>query len=249
MEALGNDVFGGEFRVTRLGRHLYTVHAWLDRFGSWRRDLEKRIDAGQDVTVDLEIGARLVEGRRGPRRRRGSRGARGRARAARRSGRRRRSRARTVARGADAPGRRARLRGRAARAARGQGRPRARALLAWYELFPRSASDSLARHGTFADVEERLPYVAAMGFDVLYLPPIHPIGRTHRKGPNNAAEASDGRRSAARGRSARPRAATRRSIPQLGTLRRLRPPRRGGARPHGIEIALDIAFQCSPDHP
>ena len=60
MEALGNDVFGGEFRVTRLGRHLYTVHAWLDRFGSWRRDLEKRIDAGQDVTVDLEIGARLV---------------------------------------------------------------------------------------------------------------------------------------------------------------------------------------------
>ena len=61
MEALGNDVFAGAFRVSRLGRHLYTVHAWIDRFGSWRRDLDKRIEAGQDITVDLEIGRRLVE--------------------------------------------------------------------------------------------------------------------------------------------------------------------------------------------
>ena len=60
LEALGNDVYGGEFSVTRLGTHLYTVRAWLDRFGSWRRDLQKRIEAGQDIAVDLEIGARLV---------------------------------------------------------------------------------------------------------------------------------------------------------------------------------------------
>ena len=77
MAALGNDVFAGEFRVTRLGRHLYTVHAWIDRFGSWSRDLAKRLDAGQDVTVDLEIGRRLVQAaaggptRAGPRRARG----------------------------------------------------------------------------------------------------------------------------------------------------------------------------------
>jgi starch synthase (maltosyl-transferring) len=61
MAALGNDVYAAEFRVARLGRHLYTVQAWLDRFGSWRRDLAKRIDAGQEIGVDLEIGRRLVE--------------------------------------------------------------------------------------------------------------------------------------------------------------------------------------------
>ena len=98
---------------------------------------------------------------------------------------------------------------------------------AWYELFPRSASDSLARHGTFADVERRLPYVASMGFDVLYLPPIHPIGRSHRKGPNNAA-------GVARRRSRQPLGDRRgggrshRDPPRARHARRLRPPRRGG---------------------
>jgi len=124
--------------------------------------------------------------------------------------------------------------------------PSARAS-AWYEMFARSASPDPSRHGTLADVEARLPYVASLGFDVLYLPPIHPIGRSHRKGRNNALVAGpddpgspwaigsdDGGHTAIH--------------PELGTLAdfdRLV----AAARRHGIDIALDLALQCSPDHP
>src|SRR5262249_51889385 len=118
---------------------------------------------------------------------------------------------------------------------------------AWYELFPRSTAAEPGRHGTFADLEKRLPYVAGMGFDVLYLPPVHPIGRAFRKAPNNpppagpAAPASPGAIGAAEGGHAA-------VPPALGTLEdfdRLL----AAAASHGIELALDIAYQCSPDHP
>jgi starch synthase (maltosyl-transferring) len=118
---------------------------------------------------------------------------------------------------------------------------------AWYELFPRSAAPEPGRHGTFRDVEALLAEVAGMGFDVLYLPPIHPIGRTHRKGPNNrpqAAAGDPGSPWAIGGAEGGHKAVH----PQLGTLddfRRLA--RRAGE--HGLELALDIAFQASPDHP
>jgi starch synthase (maltosyl-transferring) len=114
-------------------------------------------------------------------------------------------------------------------------------------MFPRSASPEAGRHGTFRDVEARLPYVASMGFDVLYLPPIHPIGSAFRKGPNNtltpgpgdpgspwAIGAAEGGHTAIH--------------PQLGAIEdfdRLV----AAARTHGLEVALDVAFQCSPDHP
>src|SRR2546426_770590 len=202
MEALGNDRWRASFTVEEQGRYLYTVRGWIDRFGSWTRDLRKRIDAGQDVTVDLAIGAELVEA------------------AAKRAA------------GPDAQallGWAERLRApggpggtdpevafdedlAALMAAHPDtslagayprelavvvDRPRAR-FGAWYEMFPRSAAlgredpegGEARRHGTFADVEARLPYVAGMGFDVLYLPPIHPIGTSHRKGPNNTLTAS-----------------------------------------------------------
>jgi starch synthase (maltosyl-transferring) len=117
----------------------------------------------------------------------------------------------------------------------------------WYELFPRSAGSRPGEHGTFRDVEARLPYVASMGFDVLYLPPIHPIGLTERKGPNNrtgGTKDDHGSPWAIGGA-----AGGHKSIhPQLGTLddfRRLV----AKAKEHGIELALDIAFQASPDHP
>jgi starch synthase (maltosyl-transferring) len=118
---------------------------------------------------------------------------------------------------------------------------------AWYEMFPRSASEQSGRHGTFRDVEKRLPYVARMGFDVLYLPPIHPVGRIHRKGRNNSphAEPNDpGSPWAIGSREGGHKAVH----PELGTLddfRRLV----AAAKQHGIEVALDIAFQCAPDHP
>jgi starch synthase (maltosyl-transferring) len=133
---------------------------------------------------------------------------------------------------------------------------------AWYELFPRSASPVPGQHGTFSDVERQLPEIAAMGFDILYLPPIHPIGRAFRKGPNNTVTAPPdapgspwaiGDTSAVAcaplGADAAGDCGGHKSIhPQLGTFadfdRLVR-----SAKSRGVEIALDIAFQCSPDHP
>src|ERR1041384_3744000 len=125
-------------------------------------------------------------------------------------------------------------------------RPRAR-FSSWYEMFPRSASNEPGRQGTFADVEARLPYVARMGFDVLYLPPIHPIGRTYRKGANNDPNGTPG--SVGSPWAIGSEEGGHRSIhPDLGTLddfTRLL----GTAQQYGLELALDLAFQCSPDHP
>jgi starch synthase (maltosyl-transferring) len=113
-------------------------------------------------------------------------------------------------------------------------------------MFPRSAGPA-ARHGTLRDVIERLPYVAEMGFDVLYLPPIHPIGHAYRKGPNNALEAGQGDVGspwAIGGTEGGHKAVH----PELGTLEDLRTLVKK-ARTMGIEVALDVAFQASPDHP
>jgi starch synthase (maltosyl-transferring) len=133
---------------------------------------------------------------------------------------------------------------------------------AWYELFPRSTSSVLGKHGTFADVERQLPEIAGMGFDILYLPPIHPIGQAFRKGKENTTtpEPGDvGSPWAIGDRSVAPDASDPTRIkeddgghksihPELGTyadFERLV----AATRAHGMEIALDIAFQCSPDHP
>jgi starch synthase (maltosyl-transferring) len=117
----------------------------------------------------------------------------------------------------------------------------------WYELFPRSTAATAGAHGTFRDVEARLPYIAAMHFDVLYLPPIHPIGRSFRKGRNNSehAERGDPGSPWAIGNEAGGHLSIH---PELGTLADFRSLVRR-ARDYGLEVALDIAFQCSPDHP
>src|SRR5262249_46546219 len=116
----------------------------------------------------------------------------------------------------------------------------------WYEFFPRSCG-AAGRHATLADASERLPYIAEMGFDVVYLPPIHPIGLTNRKG-------KDGRLQAGPGDPGSPWAIGSKDgghkavHPELGTVDDLR---RfvGRARALGLEVALDVAFQASPDHP
>src|SRR5690606_15444014 len=117
----------------------------------------------------------------------------------------------------------------------------------WYELFPRSTAKEPGQHGTFKTVAEQLPRLARMGFDVLYFPPIHPIGVTNRKGRNNSPRAEEGDPgspwaigSAEGGHDA--------IHPQLGTLEDFRA-LVAAAREHGLEIALDLALQCSPDHP
>ncbi|MGH7430274.1 MAG: alpha-1,4-glucan--maltose-1-phosphate maltosyltransferase, partial [Candidatus Methylomirabilales bacterium] len=247
-----NDRWRAEFVVARLGRYLYSLEAWVDRFQTWRRDLARKAEAGQDVAVDLLVGAGLVE--EASRRASGAdaktlkdRGAALRAdRPSDPSGRIR------IALADDLALLMARYPDRRFATRYGNelqvvvDRERAR-FSTWYEMFPRSCAPEPGVHGTFKDCEERMPYVAEMGFDVLYLPPIHPIGRTHRKGKNNspvagpddpgspwAIGAEEGGHKAVH--------------PQLGTLedfRRLL----AKARDYGIEIALDIALQCSPDHP
>jgi starch synthase (maltosyl-transferring) len=251
MEFLDNDRWRASFPVTALGRYRYTVTGWIDHFQTWRRDLIKKVDAGQDVAVDLLIGAALIEEasrracpvdaqallQRADALRSSSGSESDRIRAALHSD------LNTLM--ARYPDRRfATIYDRELEVV--VDRERAR-FSTWYEMFPRSCSGTADRHGTFKDCEGRLPALAGMGFDVLYLPPIHPIGKTHRKGKNNApagGPADPGSPWAIGSQEGGHKAIH----PQLGTVddfRRLV----SKARTHGLEIALDIAFQCSPDHP
>jgi starch synthase (maltosyl-transferring) len=259
MEPLPNDLWRAEFTVTEPGRWLYAVLAWVDPFKTWRRDLRKRVDAGQDVSLDLRVGAALV------------REASERARLGRR-----RADARVLAgladdlegpNGAGDPEERLRLaledelaqlmdrhadRGFATAYPSPPGQlgvvvDRAKARFStWYEMFPRSCGPE-GRHGTFRDCEARLRDIAEMGFDVLYLPPIHPIGNAFRKGKNNALVAAPGDVGSPWAIGAE-EGGHKAVHPQLGTLADFRRFLKR-ARGHGIEIALDIAYQTSPDHP
>jgi starch synthase (maltosyl-transferring) len=254
MEPLGNDRWRASFALEKMGRYRYTIAGAIDRFGTWRHDLAKRLDAGQDVAVDLLIGARLV-------------GA-----AVMRAEDRSETDAATLRQAASRLGDDG-----VAIAGRGglaldeglaelvdrypdpedEGtydrrlevevdRERAR-FSTWYELFPRSASPDPKRHGTLRDVIARLPYVAELGCDVLYLPPIHPIGRHFRKGPNNTTQSGPddpGVPWAIGG----PEGGHTAIHPELGTAEDFRA-LVAEAKMRGIEIALDIAFQASPDHP
>jgi starch synthase (maltosyl-transferring) len=254
MSALGNDVWTADFTPPAPGRYRYTVSAWVDHFESWRRELERRDDES-DIRIALEVGAAIVDAASkralpedsGPLT---GWAAQMRGAAVDRTGfpdvAAMKALALDPARAAIA----------ARYADRSLGVSESRELIAdrkraqfstWYELFPRSAAADAGRHGTFRDVEARLPYVADMGFDVLYLPPIHPIGRINRKGPNNALTAgpedvgSPWAIGAAEG-------GHKDILPELGTLDDFRS-LVGRAREFAIEIALDIAFQCAPDHP
>lgn len=250
MTALGNDRWRASVRLPECGRWHYTVHAWVDALASWRSELVRRIEP-DDVRLAVRAGADLID-----------------AATARASGEHRKQLAhwaKTLRDEEAAAARPDTLKALALDAAlfRVAARHPDRSLAAthavltvdvdrplarfgaWYEFFPRSLG--APAHGSFADCIEQLPRVAAMGFDVVYLPPIHPIGRTRRKGPNNtllagpddpgspwAIGAEEGGHTAIH--------------PQLGDaedLRRLV----HAARGQGLEVALDIALQCAPDHP
>ena len=244
MEFVDNDRWRGTFSIATIGRASYAVSAWVDHFKSWARDMAKRIAADAVAPVDLEIGARLVAAAQA--RAAGADAARlGQYVAALRAG------ARAMAL---EPELAALMMHHAERryATTSPALPmvvdRERAAFsAWYELFPRNTATEAGRHGTFKDVEARLPYIAELGFDVLYLTPIHPIGHTFRKGKDNSPTAKEGEPGS-------PYAVGNehgghKSIhPELGTLDDFRSLVRA-ARGYGIEIALDNAFQCSPDHP
>jgi starch synthase (maltosyl-transferring) len=248
MRPLPNDRWRGSFRIERLVGYRYAVRGWIDGFATWRRDLAKRVEAEQDVSADLLMGAELVEtavGRAAGADRRALRRAvaalRGGDEAAVRTG----LSGELAALMASAPDRRlATTYERELVVAADRKRAK---FSSWYELFPRSAADEPGRHGTLADAEKLLPSISDMGFDVLYLAPIHPIGRTFRKGRNNAEQA-------ARGDVGSPWAIGSEEgghtaiHPDLGTLEdfdRLV----ASAGELGLEIAMDLAYQCSPDHP
>ena len=246
MVPLVNDRWRGEFMVGELGRYLYTVQGWVDVFETWSRQFAKRVEAGQDITQELEVAARMVE-----------------AAAARADGsdsNRLMAYAGAVRKGRATAssalgGELAQLMDRYADKSLAVTYSRELAVIvdperarfsAWYELFPRSAGDP-GKYGTFKDVERRIPAIAAMGFDVLYLPPIHPIGHTHRKGANNSTTA--GKDEPGSPWAIGSEEGGHKSInPRLGTLEDFRH-LIGAAGEHGIQVALDIAFQCSPDHP
>src|SRR5215472_13383310 len=250
MRPIGNDRWRGEFLVTEPGAYRYMVEGWIDHFETWCRDLEKRISAGQDVSVDVLIGAGLIE-------RAAERATGEDAKLLRNWAQKLREYKSGVSGTAVALDTKLRQliqyypdRNLASQYNKQLSvivdREKAR-FSTWYELFPRSCSAQPGRHGTFRDCEEWLPYVASMGFDVIYLPPIHPIGKTFRKGRNNSlpAQPDDVGSPWAIGSTE----GGHKSIhPDLGTLQDFR---RfvSKAVDLGVEVALDIALQCTPDHP
>ncbi|HEU0133118.1 MAG TPA: alpha-1,4-glucan--maltose-1-phosphate maltosyltransferase [Mycobacteriales bacterium] len=254
----GHDRFAGEAVVDAEGRWSYTIEAWADPLATWRHSLPIKVEAGQDVEVDLEEGARLLE----------------RALAEVPKGVRGTSARNTLTRAIEALRDDSRTQADRLAAAlersvtdvterypvrdlvttgdrNGLWVDRQRALYgAWYELFPRSEGavlEPVPRSGTFRTAMERLPAVAEMGFDVVYLPPIHPIGEQYRKGPNNTLNAGPddpGSPWAIGG----PAGGHDAIHPDLGTIEDF-DAFVARARELGMEVALDLALQCSPDHP
>jgi starch synthase (maltosyl-transferring) len=251
MKPVGNDHWRGDFLVSEIGKYYYTVEGWIDRFETWRDAMSRRVGSEPEdgLRTEYRIGADLIDA------------------AARLASPEDSARLRDFARilREDAE------EGGAKRAAFGEvatllqryadrrfavrygkelcltvDREKA-GFSAWYEMFPRSCAAEQGRYGTLRDCEARLPYVAAMGFDVLYLPPIHPIGHTSRKGKNNEVLAGPDDVGSPWAIGSEEGGHT--SIdPKLGTLDDLCS-FIAKAKAQGIEIALDLAFQCSPDHP
>jgi starch synthase (maltosyl-transferring) len=250
MSPLDNDRWSGQFRVSHVGRTQYTVLAWVDRFLSWVRDLKRRPPTSPDIDIHLQIGSELIA-----------------AAAERASGEiaawlKSRAALLTSSKPVDERIQSALDPELVDRMRQHSDRPfatryekdlavvvdRAKARFStWYELFPRSWSPKPDQHGTFRDIEAQLPRIAGMGFDVLYLPPIHPIGRAFRKGKNNAESAEPGDVGSPWGIGGAEGGHT--AIhPELGSLADFRHLVET-ARELGIDIALDIAYQCSPEHP
>ncbi|WP_342625132.1 alpha-1,4-glucan--maltose-1-phosphate maltosyltransferase [Pseudomonas alkylphenolica] len=248
MSFVVNDLWQARFSVSEQGRHLFSIEAWIDPFATYCHDLEKKFNAGLAVPLELQEGLLLLEQNiqrsHGPLReqlqalRQAFPGLPAEEQVAWLL------HADTAVLMSEADHR--------TYLSRSPEYPvdveRQQAVFAsWYELFPRSITDDPERHGTFNDVHERLPMLRDMGFDVLYFPPIHPIGMSYRKGRNNALEAEpdDPGSPYAIGSEEGGHEAIH---PQLGSredFRRLV----AAAAEHGLEIALDFAIQCSQDHP
>jgi starch synthase (maltosyl-transferring) len=248
MQPVSNDRWIARFPLDRLGVHEYGIEAWKDAYATFVDELQKKHAAGVPIALELQEGALLVR------------------EAADRA---KKSLAAVLApvvkiletEGPDARREALLAPDTQAAMARADERPRSASIgpirvqaertaagfASWYEVFPRSLSDDPARHGTFRDVVRHLPRVQAMGFDVLYFPPFHPIGRVNRKGRNNTLTpaADDPGSPYAIGSDEGGHEALH---PELGTIEDFQHLRQEAAK-HGIELAMDFAIQCAPDHP
>jgi starch synthase (maltosyl-transferring) len=247
-----NDRWRGSFTVLEVGQYEYTLQAWIDHFASWRSGFIKKVEAGQDVSVDILIGAKLVEEAVTRAANNGAKQLADYAASMRMKGGRALSNAISSAKGENLVRLMAMHPDRSLAASYNKNlvvevdREKA-GFSAWYEMFPRSCAAVPDGHATFQDCIKRLPYVAEMGFDVLYLPPIHPIGKKNRKGRNNNPVSS--RDDIGSPWAIGAEEGGHKSIhPELGTLEDFRQ-LVTAAREMGLEVALDIAFQCTPDHP
>ena len=251
MTPTGNDEYAGTFEVAELGRYRYRVRAWIDRFGTWQDQFRRRVEGGEapsEIRSELQVGADLLRD------------------AAEQAPADDRDLLSAHVEAFEEGNEQAALGDEIAELVRRYApheqqstsatyevlvdRKLARSG-AWYEFFPRSARDD-GTHATLDDAAERLPRIQEMGFDVVYLPPVHPIGETNRKGKDNAPEAEPGDpgspwaiggflEDGSRG--------GHKSVhPKLGGIEAFD---RFVARANdlGLDVALDIAFQCSPDHP
>jgi starch synthase (maltosyl-transferring) len=252
MRPLENDRWRGQFFVESLGPYFYTVQAWVDAFQSWCRDTAKKAEAGQDISVAGQLGARLLQS--AAKRARGNDSKRLAEFTAELKNLSSADPSAVVrcARSAEL----AALMGRYADRSRATTYDKELAVMVdrekarystWYEMFPRSCGAAPNKHGTFRDCIPRLGYVSEMGFDVLYFPPIHPIGHTKRKGKNNTAQPAPDDPGSPWAIGA-PEGGHMAIHAELGTLEEFKQ-LQTKARELGIEIALDLAFQCSPDHP
>ena len=247
MQFIENDVFTAVFQVEDVGIYEFTVEASIDRFESWRQDLLKKHKAGMDIQSELLEGVALIQ----------SIAERAEETDAltlqKRAGELQKDYENIIITGGDD------LNELISRYPDKSGATRYEKIFevlveserarfgAWYELFPRSCTNSSSVHGTFGDCEKRLPYIASMGFDVVYLPPIHPIGKSHRKGPNNTLNA--GPEDPGSPWAIGSQEGGHKSIhPQLGTLQEFD---QFVQKVHDLRmaVALDLAYQCSPDHP
>ena len=250
MKPLENDRWRAEFSVEELGGYYYTVEGWIDRFETWRVDLVKRVAAAQDVHVELLLGTDLIAEAAAQAMGEDAEVLRRWAIRLREAKDKPEGAAIALDEGLHELIRRYPVRNFASRFEKQLAvtveREKAR-FSTWYEVFPRSCAPEAGRHGTFRDCELWLPYIASMGFDVVYLPPIHPIGREFRKGKNNTAnpQATDPGSPWAIGAA---EGGHKSILPNLGTLADFKH-FLAAAEKQGLEVAIDIAFQCAPDHP
>lgn len=244
-----NDFWQAELELDKPGFYEFKIQAWIDHFSTWKKGLQKKFDAGQNVDVELLIGADLLEKAaadadnpdkdfllksinklRNPKNSESGVALALNDSLANLMFKYRVSDLVTISHSCIIEVERKKA-----------------AYSTWYELFPRSAAIEPGKHGTFKDVERLLPRVANMGFDVLYFPPIHPIGEINRKGKNNSLTPTDddpGSPWAIGNRTGGHKAIH----PELGNLKNFKDLVKE-AKKLDIEIAMDIAYQCAPDHP